>query len=45
MLNLFMTMVRKEDKTNAKSKAIKQFENSQNLEFIMWFFVINISIN
>ena len=35
MLNLFLTMVRKEDKTNAKAKAVKQFENNQNLDFIL----------
>lgn len=31
-------MVRKEDKTNAKAKAVKQFENNQNLDFILWIF-------
>lgn len=35
MLNLFLTMVRKDDKTNAKAKAVKQFENNQNLDFIL----------
>ena len=35
MLNLFLSMVRKDQKTNAKFKAIKQFENSQNLDFIL----------
>lgn len=35
MLNLFLTMVRKEGKCNAKVKALKQFENNQKLELII----------
>lgn len=34
MLNLFMTIMRKDERSNAKAKAIKQFENNQKLELI-----------
>lgn len=36
MMNLFLTMARKKEKTNAKAKALKKFENNQDLDFIIW---------
>jgi hypothetical protein len=35
MLSLFVSMTRKDLRSNAKVKALKEFENNQNLELIV----------